>query len=106
MTSLELTEIVDQRMADPAVLGRLACNLRSGDLIEQRHHDDRTLSLVWNDQGDSWRCTIYSSEKRERLIAQVEIHGNATVRVESYEPCRITISPEDDILCLTRYKPL
>ena len=106
MTSLELTEIVDQRMADPAVLGRLACNLRSGDLIEQRHHDDRKLSLVWNDQGDSWRCTIYSSEKRERLIAQVDIHENATVRVESYEPCRITISPEDGILCLTRYKPL
>ena len=106
MTSLELTEIVDQRMADPAVLGRLACNLRSGDLIEQRHHDDRKLSLVWNDQGDSWRCCIYSSEKRERLIAQVDIAENTTVRVESYEPCRITISPEDGILCLTRYRPL
>jgi hypothetical protein len=106
MTSLELTEIVDQRMADPAVLGRLACNLRSSDLIEQRHHDNRNLSLVWHDKGDSWRCTIYSSEKRERLIAQVDIHENATVRVESYESCRITISPEDDILCLTLYKPL
>ncbi len=106
MTSLELTEIVDQRMTDPAVLGRLACNLRSSDLIEQRHHDNSKLGLVWNDHGDSWRCTIYSSEKRERLIAQVEIHENATVRVESYEPCRITISPEDGILCLTRYKPL
>ena len=106
MTSLELTEIVDQRMADSAVLGRLACNLRSSDLIEQRHHDNRKLSLVWQDEGDSWRCTIYSSEKRERLIAQVYIHENGTVRVESYEPCRITISPEDGILCLTRFKPL
>jgi len=106
MTSLELTEIVDQRMGDPTVLGRLACNLRSSDLMEQRHNDNRKLSLVWHDKGDSWRCTIYSSEERERLIAQVDIHENATVRVESYEPCRITISPEDDILCLTRYKSL
>jgi len=106
MTSLELTEIVGQRMTDPAVLGRLACNLRSNDLIEQRHHDNRELDLVWQDKGDSWRCTIYSSEKRERLIAQVDIHENTTVRVESYEPCRITISPEDGILCLTRYKAL
>ena len=106
MTSQELTEIVDQRMADPAVLGRLACNLRNNDPIEQRHHDNRQLSLIWHDQGDSWRCTIYPTEKPEHLIAQVEIHENTTVRVESYEPCRITISPEDDILCLTRYKPL
>ena len=106
MTALELTEIVDQRMADPTVLGRLACNLRSSDLIEQRHHDDRKLSLDWQDEGDSWRCTIYSSEKRERLTAQVFLHENATVRIESYEPCRVTISPEDNILCLTRFKPL
>ena len=105
MTALELTEIVDQRMADPAVLGRLACNLRSSDLIEQRHHDNSKLSLVWQDKGDSWCCTIYSNEKREHLIAQVDIHENTTVRVESYEPCRITISPEDGILCLTRFKP-
>jgi hypothetical protein len=27
------------------------------------------------------------------------------VRVEAYEPCRVTVSPEDGILCLTRYKP-
>jgi hypothetical protein len=106
MTSQELTEIVDQRMADSSVLGRLACNLRSSDLIEQRHHDNRKLSLVWHDKVDFWRCTIYSSEKRERLIAQLDIHENTTVRVESYEPCRITISPEDGILCLTRYKPI
>jgi hypothetical protein len=106
MTSLELTEIVNQRMTDPAVLGRLACNLRSSDLIEQRHHDSSQLSLVWQDEGDSWRCSIYSSEKKDRLTAQVDIHENATVRVESYEPCRITISPEDGILCLTRFRPL
>jgi hypothetical protein len=105
MTSLELTEIVDQRMADPAVLGRLACNLRSSDLIQQRHHDDRKLSLSWQDCQDFWRCIIYSSDKHDHRIAQVDIHENTTVRFEAYEPCRITISPEDGILCLTRYKP-
>ncbi|MEO6924317.1 MAG: hypothetical protein ABI142_10865 [Bryocella sp.] len=105
MTTLELTEIVHQRMADPSVLGRLACNLRSSEFIEQRHHDDRELSLVWEDMGDSWRCTIYSKGKQEHRIVQVDIHENNTIRLESYEPCRVTISPEEGILCLTRYKP-
>ena len=41
MTSLELSAIVNQRMTDPAVLGRLACNLHSNDVLEQRHHDNR-----------------------------------------------------------------
>jgi len=105
MTSFELTEIVDQRMADPTVLGRLACNLRSSEPVEQRHHDDRKLSLAWQDFGDYWRCIVYSSERQERRLAQVDIHENATVRVEAYEPCRVTVSPADGILCLTLYKP-
>ncbi len=105
MTSLELTEIVDQRMADPTVLGRLACNLRSNSLVEQRHHDDRTLRLDWQDVGEAWRCIVYSDDQPERRLAQVDIHENATVRVDAYEPCRVTVSPEDGILCLTRYKP-
>jgi len=106
MTSLELTEIVDQRMTDPTVLGRLACNLRSSNEVQQRHHDSRRFSLVWQDVGDSWRCTIYSDDNPERRVAQVDIHDNCTVRVEAYEPCRVTVSPEEGILCLTRYKPL
>jgi len=104
MTSLELTEIVDQRMTDPAVLGRLACNLRRDDLIAQRHHDDRRLSLVWQDSGDFWRCTIFSDETSTRPLVQVDLHENFTVRADIFEPCRVTISPEEGILCLTRYK--
>ena len=103
MTSLELTEIVDQRMTDPSVLGRLACNLRSNDLVQQRHHDNKQLVASWQDCGDFWRCTV-SEEKASKLQAQVDIHENATVRVEVSEPCRVTVSPEEGILCLTRYK--
>jgi len=104
MTSLELTEIVDQRTTDPAVLGRLACNLRSNDLVVQRHHDDRKLSVAWQDSGDFWRCIISSHEKAGHPLAQVDIHENSTVRVDVFEPCRVTISPEEGFLCLTRYK--
>ena len=103
MTSLELTEIVDQRMTDPAVLGRLACNLRSNDQVEQRHHDNRRLSAAWQDCGDFWRC-IVSDEKGSHRVVQVDLHENSTVRIEAYEVCRVTISPEEGIFCLTRYK--
>jgi len=104
MTSLELTEIVDQRTTDPAVLGRLACNLRSNDLVVQRHHDNRQLSVAWQDSGDFWRCTISSDRKTAHPLAQVDLHENSTVRIEIFEPCRVTISPEEGFLCLTRYK--
>ena len=104
MTSLELAEIVDQRMADPTVIGRLACNLRNNDLVVQRHHDDKRLSIDWSDSGDFWRCTISSDESASHRLAQIDLHENATVRMEVFEPCRVTISPEEGILCLTRYE--
>ncbi len=104
MTSLELTEIVDQRMNDPAVLGRLACNLRRNDEVQQRHHDDRQFSVDWHDAGDFWRCTISSRENAARRLAQVDVHENSTVRIDAFEPCRVTISPEEGFLCVTRYK--
>jgi hypothetical protein len=103
VTSLELKEIVEERLSDPIVLGRLACNLHRSDLVQQRHHDDRSFSLDWHDYGDFWRCTITSADGAKH-VAQVDIHQNATVRVDSFEPCRVTISPEEGFLCLTRYK--
>jgi hypothetical protein len=102
MTSLELAEIVEQRMDDPAVVGRLACNLRRNEPMEQCHRDERKLSISWQDSGDFWRCTIIA-EGAQR-VAQVDLHENATVRIDVFEPCRVTVSPEDGILCLTRYK--
>lgn len=105
MTSLELSAIVDQRMTDPAVLGRLACNLRSNGVIEQRHRDNRHFNVVWQESGDFWRCIISSDEKKaSQPLAQVDLHENATVRIETSEPCRVTISPGEGILCVTRFK--
>jgi hypothetical protein len=104
MTSLELNEIVDQRMNDPVVLGRLVCNLRRNDQVEQRHHDDREFSVNWQDAGDFWRCIVSSREDAGCRLAQVDLHENSTVRIDVFEPCRVTISPEEGFLCLTRYK--
>jgi hypothetical protein len=104
MTPLELSAIVDQRMTDPAVLGRLACNLHSNDVLEQRHNDNRHFTVAWQDSGDFWRCIISSDDRTAPPLAQVDLHENATVRIETYEPCRVTISPEEGFLCLTRYK--
>jgi len=104
VTSLELKEIVEERLSDPIVLGRLACNLHRSDLVEQRHHDGRRFSVAWHDSGDFWRCTIASDENAAHRLVQVDIHENATVRVDAFEPCRVTVSTEDGVLCITRYK--
>ena len=103
MTADELKEVVEQRMSDPAVLGRVVCNLRSAEPVEQRHHDGRAFSVVWQDDGDYWRCVIEEPGATRPLI-QMDLHENATVRIETYEPCRVTVSPEENILCVTRYK--
>ena len=105
MTLLELNEIADQRMADPTVLGRLVCNLRNAHPIVQRHHDDQNFSVTWNDAEDFWRCTIFADGNPAHRIAQIDLHANHTLRADLFEPGRITISPEEGILCLTRYKP-
>jgi hypothetical protein len=104
MTSYELLEIVNQRMDDPTVLGRLATNLFSEELVKQQNKDDRALSLSWQEHGDLWRCVI-SDPATDKHIAQIDIHENATTRIDVFEPCRITISREEGILCLTRYAP-
>lgn len=104
MTAQELKEIVEQGMDEPGILGRLACNLRNDDLVEQRHHDERKLDIVWRDTGTYWRCTIFLDEVTDLCLVQVDLHRDSTVRVEAYEPCSVTISPEDDLLCLTRFR--
>lgn len=103
MTPLELHQIVEQRMDDPRVLGRIACNLRQSDSAVQRHHDGRQFAVSWHDAGDCWRCTLLDSESGAQL-AQVDLHENQTVRIEVDAACRVTISPEEDILSVTRYR--
>jgi hypothetical protein len=104
MTTQELSEIVDERLSDPAVLGRIVCNIRSSEDVQQRHNDARTFVLRWQDCGDFWRCTATDAENPARRLAQVDLHENQTVRADVFEPCRVTVSPEEGILCLTRYK--
>ena len=105
MTALELKELVEQRMDDPWILGRLACNLRDNDVVEQRHHDNRRLSVFWRDTGAFWRCTIFLDETTELCLVQIDLHQDSTVRVEAFEPCSVTIEPNDGVLCLTRFRP-
>jgi hypothetical protein len=102
VTSSELKEIVDQRMTDPHVTGRLVCNLKS-DAVEQKNNDGRLFKVLWQDDGDYWRCTLTDSTSG-KLMAQVDIHENSTVRADLFEPGRITVSPEEGILCVTRYR--
>ena len=104
MTSQELIEVVNDRMTDPRVLGRLACNLRSSDLVQQRSVDGRTLEIAWKDTGDTWRATVTYAGQPEQRVAQIDLNENSSFRVEAFEPCSVTISPEDTLLCLTRYQ--
>lgn len=104
MTAVELGKIVEQRKEDPNVLGRLACNLHSSHPVAQRHEDGRSLHVTWRESGDSWRCTISYDGDTGKYLAHVDIHENATIRLDVSAPCRVTISPEEGILCLTRYK--
>jgi hypothetical protein len=105
MTTAELKEIVEQKMNDPWILGRLACNLRDNDLVEQRHHDKRNLIVYWRETIEFWRCTIFLDEEEDLCLAQIDLCNDSTIRVEVFEPCSVTISPQDGLLCLTRYRP-
>lgn len=103
MNAEELKAVVEQRMTDPTVLGRLACNLRGGGFVEQRHHDGRAFKVTWEDDGDYWRCTV-SDDGNSVTLAQIDLHDNQTVRSDVFEPCRVTVSPEEGLLCVTRYR--
>lgn len=99
----ELKQIVEQPLNDPAVAGRIASNLRTDEGVEQKHLDHRTFEVQWQELGGFWRCTV-TSPGAPGYLARIDLHENATVRVEAREPCSVTVSPEDDVLCLTRYR--
>lgn len=103
MTSAELKRIVDQESPDPAIVGRLACNLRSDQPVEQNHKDRKELQVHWQELGGLWRCTITPGDSQSYL-ARVDLHDGKAVRIEAREPCSITISPDEDLLCMTRYR--
>lgn len=103
MDQQELSGIVEQRMDDPAIIGRLACNLRSDVAVSQNHRDGRNFEVSWRNAGGWWRCTVFFDKEDDRCLAQIDLHNDGTIRIELWEPCSVTVSPEDGILCLTRY---
>jgi hypothetical protein len=103
MTNEELKDVAEQKMTNPNVVGRVASALRDGSRVEQRHHDGRKFRVLWEDDGDSWRCTVTDENTAAKLM-QIDIHENGTVRADAFAPCRVTVSPEEDLLCVTRYK--
>ena len=102
MTQLELNEIVDQKMRDPQISGCIVSNVRGDRTTEQRHRDQSKLGIAWHDCGDFLRCTIMANDDLRRPVAQVDLQENATVRIETFQPCRVTISHEEGFLCLSR----
>ena len=99
-----LETIVQQRLDQPSILGRLACALRQNDLVSQQHHDGKVLNVVWRNRGDHWRCTIFLNQATDLALAQIDLHTDGTLRVEAWEPCSVTVSPGEDLLVLTRYR--
>lgn len=101
-----LRQVVEQRLDSPSTLGRLACHLRRNDEVEQQHHDDRKLHVYWRERPGHWRCTIFVNKDSDLCLAQIDIHEDGDVRIESWEPCSISVSPENDFLVLNRFRPV
>jgi hypothetical protein len=98
----QLKEKVKQDFDDPYLLGRIVSRLRENDTFVQKHRDKRKFDLFWRNAGAYWRCTIFVSPESEDVLAQVDLHVDGTTRVESYEPCSITIDATENLLVLSR----
>lgn len=104
MKKKDLQAVVEQHLNAPRVLGRLATMLRENNLVAQRHHDGRELSVFWGNRGDYWRCTVFLGKATDLALLQLDLHEDGTFHVEMWEPCSITVSPHENLLCLTRLR--
>jgi hypothetical protein len=100
MNSL-LKQIVEQRLNEPGVLGRLACRLRENDAVEQQHHDGRKLGIKWRERPGHWRCTVFANQHTDESIVQVDLHSDGDIRIESHEPVSVHVSLQNNLLCIT-----
>lgn len=100
-----LKEIVNQGFESPCLLGRIVSRLRENDTFVQKHRDKKKCDLFWRNTGAYWRCTVFLSPEGEDVLAQIDLHVDGTTRVESYEPCSITIDPSESLLVLSRLAP-
>ncbi len=102
MTQTELSEIVDAAMSNPRVSACIAGNFREDRATAEGHREGGRLTITWQDRGDCRRCTIVSEESAEMPVARIDLGEDATVRLEAYVPCRVTVSNEEGFLCLSR----
>ncbi|MBZ5698125.1 MAG: hypothetical protein LAN18_06210 [Acidobacteriia bacterium] len=103
MNKAGLKAIVRDGLDDPNVLGRIACKLRDDDSLVQAHNDGRDFRVGWGQHLGYLRCTIFVGATDDAL-AQIDIHDDGDVRVEAWEPLSVTISPSEDLICLTRFR--
>ena len=102
MTQVELSEIVEATMSNPRVSACIAGNFREDRATAEGHRAGGRLTMTWQDRGDCRRCTIVSEEGVPQTVARIDLSEDATVRLETYVPCRMTISKEEGFLCLSR----
>ncbi len=102
MTQVELSEIVDSTMSNPRVSACIVSNFRENRATAEGHREGGKLSIDWQDRGDYRRCTIICEEVSAAPVARIDLGEDATVRLETYMPCRVTVSNEEGFLCLSR----
>lgn len=73
--------------------------------MKQQHRDNRKFDLFWREiVGGGWRCTAFLGPESELCLVQVELH-RGSARVEVFEPCKVIIDEEEDLLWIIRYDP-
>jgi hypothetical protein len=98
-----LEEIMREQLDYAHVLGRIACRLADDSSLVQAHHDGCDFRICWSQRFGHLRCIIFVGHTEDAL-AQIHIHDDGDVRVETWEPLSVTISVSEHVLCLTRFR--
>src|SRR5262249_26866114 len=104
LSTAKASEIIEEAMENPSVMGCLASSLRSAAVMEQQHRDKLNLDVFWRETVGGWRCTVLREPGGELCLAQIDLQSRS-VRVEVFEPCNVVIDEDDGLLCIIRYDP-
>ncbi|BAM05369.1 hypothetical protein [Phycisphaera mikurensis] len=96
----QLQEVARQSMDDLDVLGRIVMPLRGREPIAQWHRVPRALDVLRRDRLGGHRVVV-SPQGSEDCLFQLDIDGDGTTRVLSYEPTEVVIDREANLLRLT-----
>jgi len=96
-----LGRLVAEARKIPGCLGRMVCELGTNGPLVQWNADGREFELLGGDKGSCWRYIIVTNQT-ERILVQVDLHGDGDIRVQAFEPVSIQVSEADGILCVTR----